>query len=295
MRQLSLPSVVGVTTEDKLNWLIACVREIELASHDRILDDEGVAAASSTAASNLATETAARIAADALKADITYVDAQDAAEVTARNAAIAPKADKTYVDSQDAAEAAARAAADALLAPKNSPALTGTPTAPTATAGTNTDQIATTAFVQAASKWTDVFKTSDQNLAISNTTFQDVSGLSFAMAANTSYHFEAEIIVTSPASGSSGGGIKLSVNGPASPTSMHFAGTINGTDGTAYDTIVVDVNAQPAQYTMVLAVRGVINNGVNAGSLIVRASQRSAQTGVTVILKGSFIRYAVVQ
>lgn len=36
------------------------------------------------------------------------------------------------------------------LAPKASPALTGTPTAPTATAGTNTTQIATTAFVQTA-------------------------------------------------------------------------------------------------------------------------------------------------
>ncbi len=35
-------------------------------------------------------------------------------------------------------------------APKASPALTGTPTAPTATAGTNTTQIATTAFVDAA-------------------------------------------------------------------------------------------------------------------------------------------------
>lgn len=34
------------------------------------------------------------------------------------------------------------------LAPKESPALTGTPTAPTATTGTNTTQIATTAFVQ---------------------------------------------------------------------------------------------------------------------------------------------------
>lgn len=38
----------------------------------------------------------------------------------------------------------------ALKAPLASPALTGTPTAPTATAGTNTTQIATTAFVQAA-------------------------------------------------------------------------------------------------------------------------------------------------
>ena len=33
-------------------------------------------------------------------------------------------------------------------APINSPSLTGTPTAPTAASGTNTTQIATTAFVQ---------------------------------------------------------------------------------------------------------------------------------------------------
>lgn len=36
------------------------------------------------------------------------------------------------------------------LAPKASPALTGTPTAPTATFGTNTTQVATTAFVEGA-------------------------------------------------------------------------------------------------------------------------------------------------
>lgn len=41
-------------------------------------------------------------------------------------------------------------AALALLAPLASPALTGTPTAPTATSSTNTTQLATTAFVQAA-------------------------------------------------------------------------------------------------------------------------------------------------
>jgi hypothetical protein len=42
------------------------------------------------------------------------------------------------------------ATALALLAPLASPALTGTPTAPTASGGTNTTQIATTAFVKAA-------------------------------------------------------------------------------------------------------------------------------------------------
>ena len=36
------------------------------------------------------------------------------------------------------------------FAPLNSPEMTGTPKAPTATAGTNTTQIATTAFVQSA-------------------------------------------------------------------------------------------------------------------------------------------------
>jgi hypothetical protein len=41
-------------------------------------------------------------------------------------------------------------AALALLAPLASPALTGTPTAPTAAGGTNTTQVATTAFVKAA-------------------------------------------------------------------------------------------------------------------------------------------------
>ncbi len=47
-------------------------------------------------------------------------------------------------------ENAALAAVLDALAPKANPALTGTPTAPTAAGGTNTAQIATTAFVKAA-------------------------------------------------------------------------------------------------------------------------------------------------
>ena len=55
-------------------------------------------------------------------------------------------------DTAIASEKAIRTELD-LKAPLASPALTGTPTAPTATAGTNTTQIATTAFVQNASKY----------------------------------------------------------------------------------------------------------------------------------------------
>lgn len=62
----------------------------------------------------------------------------------------------------DTAEATARADADLLLAPKDSPALTGTPTAPTAANATNTTQIATTAFVKAL--LTELIGTAPANL-----------------------------------------------------------------------------------------------------------------------------------
>lgn len=73
--------------------------------------------------------------------------------------------------------AVARATADhmgnninSIYAPKASPALTGTPTAPTATAGTNTTQIATTAFV------TSAIQTAQTGAA----TFQGTAPTSFA-------------------------------------------------------------------------------------------------------------------
>ncbi len=55
----------------------------------------------------------------------------------------------TALDAVDAAEAAARIAADALKSPLASPTFTGTPAAPTAAPGTNTTQLATTAFTVA--------------------------------------------------------------------------------------------------------------------------------------------------
>lgn len=55
-----------------------------------------------------------------------------------------------YADLAVGVEKTRAQAAEALLAPLASPTLTGTPAAPTATAGTNTTQLATTAFVDAA-------------------------------------------------------------------------------------------------------------------------------------------------
>jgi predicted nucleic acid-binding Zn-ribbon protein len=59
-------------------------------------------------------------------------------------------ATKSYADNAKTDAISTSATAIALKADIDSPALTGTPTAPTATAGTDTTQIATTAFVQDA-------------------------------------------------------------------------------------------------------------------------------------------------
>lgn len=56
----------------------------------------------------------------------------------------------TQAGSDNSTKAASTAFVQTTFAPLASPPLTGTPTAPTASAGTNTTQLATTAFVQAA-------------------------------------------------------------------------------------------------------------------------------------------------
>ena len=61
------------------------------------------------------------------------------------------------------------------LAPKASPALTGTPTAPTASLGTNTTQIATTAFVNASIANAQTGRAAFQGAVDSNS---EISGLS---------------------------------------------------------------------------------------------------------------------
>lgn len=75
-------------------------------------------------------------------------------------------------------------------APLSSPALTGTPTAPTATAGTNTTQIATTAFVQAAVSGTGTRKYSDVNAQIipsSGTATWSIPASTHLLAASAAY------------------------------------------------------------------------------------------------------------
>lgn len=63
----------------------------------------------------------------------------------------------------------------ALLAPLDSPVLTGTPTAPTASAGTNTTQLATTAFTQAAITALSLGNASQRTVGIGTNNLPDMS------------------------------------------------------------------------------------------------------------------------
>ena len=95
--------------------------------------------------------TAAETDIDALQTSAT--SASEHASATTNVHGIANTADlatKSYADNAKTEAISTSATAIALKADLASPALTGTPTAPTATAGTDTTQIATTAFVQDA-------------------------------------------------------------------------------------------------------------------------------------------------
>ena len=62
-----------------------------------------------------------------------------------------------------------------LLAPLDSPALTGTPSAPTASPGTNTTQLATTAFIQAAITALSLGTASQRNVGTGTNQIPDMS------------------------------------------------------------------------------------------------------------------------
>ena len=150
---------------------------------DSVIDDitsgvssglrESVESAQSAARASLAfAEDATTQAAQALRSATQAQTTLDAAAITVAQAQAAmrdagdvlgfvqqhaaatdPHAAAGYVKQQqiDSSLAAHQQLCDVRFAPKASPALTGTPTAPTATADTNTKQIATTAFVRLSS------------------------------------------------------------------------------------------------------------------------------------------------
>ena len=123
-------------------------------------------------------------------------------------------------------------------------------------------------------------KTSDQ-LEI-GTAYADVTDTGLPVVAYGVYAFDFRLILDADATTT---GIYASVNGPASPASVHYTLTYwNATPATAsmiataYDTAATHVNSQGTSQA-IYVVNGILRNGANAGTLIARACREAVGSG----------------
>jgi hypothetical protein len=137
------------------------------------------------------------------------------------------------------------------------------------------------------------------NQQITSAGFVDITDLTFAVSANTTYHFEAFVIFQSSATAM---GVLFGVNGPA--ITLLFARsqkqiTVSGTASTdmfseamltAYDTPLPNSTAEPANNANLLwMVRGVIRCSAG-GTFALRFSKENV-AGTATIIAESFLKY----
>jgi hypothetical protein len=125
-------------------------------------------------------------------------------------------------------------------------------------------------------------KDADQSIT-STTTFTNITELSFPVEANAVYRFRATVIVYAGA-----GGFRMTVNGPASPVRVDFAGVGLQSSVTSYGNSLTNSTSTVNALT---AVQGVIHNGANAGTVTLQFRQDSANAAATTVKSGSWIEW----
>lgn len=122
------------------------------------------------------------------------------------------------------------------------------------------------------------------------TSYSDVTGLTFAVVANATYHFEFYMEATADAATT---GYDFAVNGPASPTSIIYVQEFYSGDNfpirrmaTAYDTDSSSGSSQTAGGNRVSKVAGILQTGATAGSLTVRGKHESTAGGSLTVSAG---------
>lgn len=135
--------------------------------------------------------------------------------------------------------------------------------------------------------WPRVVKSADQ--ANSTVNFADVSDLTFAVLANTTYVFRFVVFYTTAATTTA---LQLGVNGPASPAFLRYS-VLTLTGATAVHNALqtaYDANTNPAtgggSTPLVAIVEGVITTGAAAGTVALRMRSEVNASAVTV-LRGS--------
>jgi hypothetical protein len=138
--------------------------------------------------------------------------------------------------------------------------------------------------------------TGDVTVTGGSNTWQNVTGLSWSVSANTSYRFSCSLQVTTPDGGHP---IYLSINGPASPTrifvnasySEGFTGAFRGSTAVAYDTMVSLASTTSVTDLNPAHIEGVLVNGSTAGTLTIRQYGNALGTATQTVKAGSFCNY----
>jgi len=131
------------------------------------------------------------------------------------------------------------------------------------------------------------------DVANATTSFADVTGLLFPMLANKDYVFDVWLLFQSSVTTT---GIKLAVNGPASPVALgiqtHIPTALTAiTHGCAiaYNSGTASTGVPVINTSYLANITGLIRNGNNAGNLIIRFAAET--TGTVKIMIGSILRY----
>lgn len=177
-------------------------------------------------------------------------------------------------------------------------ALAGVPTAPTAVGGTNTTQLATTAFVQAAVSTlpggpTYVYATADETST--TTSYTNSTQVTFPLAASTRYNIECRIYSTSSTTNNSGS--KIAVTNSAA-VNAGWLGLLAGTTGggtslntfTTASTRQIDTVTASTSVFVTDAFSMFVDNAASANTISI--SFALATSGGTMTLrKGSYCTY----
>ncbi len=145
-----------------------------------------------------------------------------------------------------------------------------------------------------SSGWTLVSKASDETRT-STTTMTADSALTFAVSANTNYRFRMSIFYDTNATPD----FQYQLQGPASPTRVryehHYIAPGTGSATFANNSNYA-VGTSPLGGTGPghVALEGILQNGVNAGSVSFQWAQNTSDGNPTLVLQGSYIEWMVI-
>jgi hypothetical protein len=138
-----------------------------------------------------------------------------------------------------------------------------------------------------------VYQAAGGETVTNSTTAVNSANVLFAVVASGIYQFRAVLFLVS---GSATSGFRISVTGPASPTTLHLACTFGSTSGSGIsygggDSYTQIAAASGTTTSRAVIVEGYLSNGANAGNVAIAFAQTVAEANSVKLDVGSYIEY----